>query len=424
MLREPQGLTPEQQHARREFVLRFQQLTGPVTAKGLEDTCFYRYFPVLALAEVGGEPDRLGISVDELHVIQRVRAETRPRGLSASATHDTKRGEDMRARLLVLSEIPNEWSQVVLRWREMNAPHRTRHGGKEYPDTLSEVFIYQSLLGGCPAAGPHSDPTFIPRLKAAVRKAFSEAKLHTSWINPNELFESAVEHFIDGILGDLEGPFLVDLERFAGRLKTPAILNSLVQTLVKIAGPGIPEIYQGTELWDHSFVDPDNRRPVNFDALASQLLTVSTVDDSKACDFLTQAMANPNDGAVKLFVLHRCLQLRHRRRASFESHRYEGCRISGPLARHAFGFARGHAGERVIGVAARLLAGLAAQGLIPVANTWADCFIEVPELSLNLRYRDVLTGHMFVPQTKDGCVGFALDDVFGKLPLALIEEYM
>jgi (1->4)-alpha-D-glucan 1-alpha-D-glucosylmutase len=226
LLRDPDGLDLDQRQARRDFVLRFQQLTGPVTAKGVEDTAFYRFYPLASLAEVGGDPDRIGASVDELHVINRLRAQSSPRSLSATATHDTKRGEDTRVRLHVLSELPDEWRAAVVRWRGMNAAHRVRVGAVELPDPPTDYFIYQSLIGGWPIGDLAGDPSFRDRFKAYIAKATAEAKVHTSWINPDASYERAVEGFLDAILDpDRSAEFLADVARFVAVIRLPAFLN-------------------------------------------------------------------------------------------------------------------------------------------------------------------------------------------------------
>lgn len=421
MLRDPGGLTAEQMQERKDFVLRFQQLTGPVTAKGIEDTAFYRYFPLLALSEVGINPDQLGVSVDEFHFVQRLRAETRPKALSASCTHDTKRGEDARARLCVLSEMASEWGETVLRWRQMNEPLRVQHAGKDAPDNITETFIYQSLLGGCPIAGLDLSGDFLGRFKASLRKALAEAKRDTSWTNPDRDYESAIDSFVDSLLcEDKSGAFLADFRRFLLRIKMPGVLNSLAQVILKFVCPGVPELYQGTEGWDHSFVDPDNRRPVDFEALGARLCSVA--EPSVAPAQVAKWLSNPDDGLIKMFVTMRCAQLRHERTAALESHRYEVCRVSGPLARHVVAFARGYPGHRVIAMVGRLFGDLAKQGVPPTGAVWRDTFVDVSELMPQGRYVNVLTNEILTLSANGPAQGFALEQTFQALPFALIRE--
>lgn len=421
MLRDPGGLTADQMQERKDFVLRFQQLTGPVTAKGLEDTAFYRYFPLLGLSEVGVNPDHLGVSVDEFHFVQRLRAETRPKGLSASATHDTKRGEDARARLCVLSEIAPEWVQTVLRWRELNAPLRVHHAGKYAPDDITETFIYQSLLGGCPPEGLDVSGDFPSRFKASLHKALAEAKRDTSWTNPDKAYEAAIDRYVDALLSEEKSAaFLADFRAFFLRLKVPGVLNSLAQVILKFACPGVPELYQGTEGWDHSFVDPDNRRPVAFETLGARLSAVA--DAPVSAEQVAMWLQKPDDGLIKMLVTQRCAQLRHQRAAALESHRYEVCRVWGPLARHVVAFARGYPGQRVIALVGRLFGELSKDGVVPTGKAWSETFVDVAELIPQARYVNVLTGEAIIPGTNNGAQGFALDQTFTTLPFALIRE--
>ena len=420
----PRGWTTSSAGPAASFALRFQQLTGPVMAKGVEDTAFYRFFPLASLSEVGGDPDRMGGSVDELHVINRLRAQTTPRGLSASATHDTKRGEDTRARLHVLSEVPDAWKAAVQRWRQLNAPLRARPVAAELPDPLTDYFIYQSMVGGWPLGGLEGDREFPSRLKAYIRKANAEAKLNTSWINPNEVFEKAVDEFLDGLLDPgRSAAFLEDLQGFVDRIRLPGLLNGLTQVLLKVACPGVPDVYQGSELWDFSYADPDNRRPVDFAARAALLGRVRAAVAEDPARAAAAFLAAPDDGAVKVLVLARALAVRRTRRAAFESARYEGCAVRGSRARHVIAFARGEVGGRVFAVTGRLYARLVADG--PggaVGAAWGGTRVQIVEPSPGARYREALTERDLAPERVDGGASFALEDVFRCLPVALIEE--
>ena len=424
LLRDPQGLDDEQRQARREFALRFQQLTGPVTAKGVEDTAFYRFYPLASLAEVGGDPDRIGSSVDELHVINRLRAQSTPRSLSASSTHDTKRGEDTRARLHVLSEVPDAWRAAVLRWRDLNAPHRSRPAVAEIPDAHTDYFIYQSLVAGWPAGGVASDPAFVSRFKAYIRKANAEAKLHTSWINPNETFEKAIEQFLDAILDPgRSDAFLADVQRFVNTIELPGFLNGLTQVLLKVASPGVPDVYQGTEGWDLSYADPDNRRPVDFAARTALLEKVKGEAARDAAQAASAFLGQADSGLVKAFVLAQALAVRRSRRVAFESARYEGLVPHGPRARHVIAFSRGEMGGRVFAVAGRLFARLVeANPNGAVGDAWGEDGVQIAELLPGARYREALTERALTPERVNGVSGFALADVFRHLPVALIEE--
>ena len=423
LLRDPEGLSPAESDARRDFVLRVQQLTGPVMAKGVEDTAFYRYFPLLSLAEVGGDPDRLGITVADFHGINKTRAQIQPGGLSASATHDTKRGEDLRARLHVLSEVAKEWSQAVTHWREMNQAHRADSSGAEQVDAAIELFIYQSLVGAWPLGGLQAEPEFVPRFLAYVRKAMAEAKLRTSWINPDADYEQAVSSFVDVLLDPVRsGPFLTSLAEFAARIAGPGMWNSLAQVLLKVAGPGVPDIYAGSDLWDFSFTDPDNRRPVDFQRRQSLLAQVEEQAASDPAGTAGALLARPESGAIKLFVLQRALQVRKAHAETFAGSTYQPCAASGRRDRHVVAFARGEGGRRVVAVTGRLFTRLAENQERPVGNAWYDTRVALPDMPAGARYREALTDRWLSPERRDDAASFAMADVCAILPVALIEE--
>jgi (1->4)-alpha-D-glucan 1-alpha-D-glucosylmutase len=417
LLRDPDGLDAAID-ARRDFVLRLQQLTGPVAAKGVEDTAFFRYFPLLSLAEVGGDPDRLGLSLEEFHASMRRRAE-RPGGLSATATHDTKRGEDARARLHVLSELPRRWSEAVLGWRELNAPLRAAG----LPDPLTELYIYTSLVGAWPPGGLDAESTFGDRFVAHVAKSLAEAKLHTSWINPDAAYEHAVAAFARALIDDERGAlFRASIAAFVASLEPAGLLNALAQVLLKIAAPGVPDVYWGNELWDFSFSDPDNRRPVDFARRSSILAEVRRGAEVGARETARALLANPADGAIKTFVLHRALATRGARRDAFESTAYAPCAARGPLARHVVAFARGAPGRRVVAATGRLFVKLTEGGRAPLGEVWRDTAIALPAPAPRAGYREALTGRRLAPVARDGGWELALPEVFETLPLALIVE--
>ena len=272
-----------------EFVLRFQQFTSPVMAKGVEDTAFYCYNRLTAMCEVGGDPARNGISLEEFHAYQQKMQSTHPSTMTTLSTHDTKRSDDVRARLAVLTEIPHEFADAISRWTALNEPRKTN----SLPDRNSEYFLYQTLVGAWPI-----DPE---RTKAYMQKAMREAKLQTSWVANNKEFEDALNGFIDAILAD--PAFVTELESFVSRVLLPGRINSLTQTLLKSLGPGVPDLYQGSELWDLSLVDPDNRRPVDYDRRRLLLAELANLPPA-------QILARMDDGLPKLHVVHQCLLLR------------------------------------------------------------------------------------------------------------------
>ena len=329
-----------------EFALRFQQFTGPVMAKSLEDTAFYRYNRFIALNEVGGNPSQFGVGPKEFHEACAESQRRWPRGLLATSTHDTKRSEDVRARLAVLSEIPEQWSQAVRRWAELNRVYWSAE-----PDRNVEYVIYQTLCGAWPIS--------TERMWQYVNKAMRESKLKTSWTKPDEGYEQNVRGFVDGILTDRS--FVSDLENFVGTLIPFGRINSLAQTLLKLTSPGVPDLYQGTELLDFSLVDPDNRRPVDYELRRSLLSVVE-------CAKVGEIVKRPEEGATKLWLIHRTLTLRKARPALFgPDGLYEPLHAAGRRANHVVAFMRGGG---VITVVPRLAVGL--------GSRWDDTSIIIP----------------------------------------------
>jgi (1->4)-alpha-D-glucan 1-alpha-D-glucosylmutase len=330
-----------------ELVMRFQQLTGPVMAKGVEDTAFYCFNRLVALNEVGGDPEHFGFSPDEFHkACVETQAEW-PRSMLASSTHDTKRSEDVRARLYLLSEIPDHWREAVQRWTKLNKHYR-RDG---LPDRNAEYLLYQTLVGAWPIT--------TERMIAYMEKASREAKVHTSWTNPNLDYDAALRQFIEGILNDQE--FKADLETFVKPLIEPGCVNSLAQTLIKLTAPGVPDFYQGTELWDLSLVDPDNRRPVDY-ALRHRLL--SELDGMT----VEEIWSRIDEGLPKLWIISQTLKLRGSRKLLEPESGYRPLVARGEKSAHVLAFARG---ERAITVVPRLV--------IKLGGSWADTVLELPE---------------------------------------------
>ncbi|MBV8857291.1 MAG: malto-oligosyltrehalose synthase, partial [Acidobacteria bacterium] len=267
LLKDPKGTGPEERAERRDFALRFQQVTSPVTAKGLEDTAFYRFYPLASLNEVGGEPALIGVSAERFHERNRDRQETWPHTLSATSTHDTKRGEDVRARLNALSEMPREWQAALASWGRLNSSKKAVVEDQPAPDRNDEYLLYQTLLGAWPAEPLDAEGLgrFRERIAEYMQKATREAKVHTSWINPNEEYDAAVREFVGRLLRGGDGDaFLQDFLPLQRRVAFFGYFNALAQVLLKLTSPGVPDLYQGSELWDLSLVDPDNRRPVDY----------------------------------------------------------------------------------------------------------------------------------------------------------------
>jgi (1->4)-alpha-D-glucan 1-alpha-D-glucosylmutase len=365
LLEDPKGLTREQQAERRDFVLRFQQLTSPVTAKGLEDTAFYRFYPLSSLNEVGGEPAIFGVSLARFHERNQDRRETWPHALSATSTHDTKRGEDVRSRINVLSEIPEEWNRAIYRWREMNRPKKARVEGGEAPDANEEYLLYQTLLGTWPLeeADDAAHEEYVGRIRGYMQKAIKEAKLHTSWINPDEEYERAVADFVGAVLDrEANARFTSDLAAFQRLTARAGMLNSLSQTLLKIAAPGVPDFFQGTEIWDFSLVDPDNRRPVDYELRRRLLDSLRAGEERGRAALVEELVASPADGRVKLYVTSRALSFRKNRRALFAAGEYLPLEAEGARSRSVVAFARRDGAEEALVVAGRFFTRLGARG--------------------------------------------------------------
>ena len=399
-----------------DFAMRFQQLTAPVTAKGVEDTAFYRSLRLTALNEVGGDPGRFGTTVEEFHRLNARRAAHHPRALLATATHDMKRGEDVRARLAVLSEIPEEWRAALGRWSRLNRKHRGS------VSTLAEYLVYQTLIGAWPvellAAEP--DPgalrAFADRIAAYALKAAREAKLRTSWTNPDLGYEAALERFVRALLDPRRAPqFLADLRAFVHGIAPSAVANGLAQAVLKATAPGVPDTYQGTELWDASLVDPDNRRPVDFGARAALL---RALDEALAAGMPRDALAgellaNWGDGRIKLYVLSTLL--RHVAAAGWPAGAYVPLEATGPHAQHAVAFARGAALVAV----PRLPRTLAGERP-PLGEVWAATALVLPA-EASARYRDVLSGRVVTVTERGGRSVLPLAEVLAVLPVAVLE---
>jgi (1->4)-alpha-D-glucan 1-alpha-D-glucosylmutase len=350
------GRPPHSAPRVRRFALKVQQFTGPVMAKSLEDTAFYRYHRLLALSEVGGDPAAIALSTDAFHQMMRIRARDWPHGMTATATHDTKRGEDARARLIALSEIPGEWTSAVARWKILNARHLAVEGEMRAPSATFEYMLYQSLLGAWPL--DQREDNFLERMQAYALKAAREGKQETSWLNPHQRYETGVQAFLARILDrSTSAEFLDSLETLARRLALLGALNSLSQITLKATMPGVPDFYQGTEFWDLSLVDPDNRRPVDFAERARVLATVEAPD----WDRLIQ---NWPDGHLKLAWTRHLLKLRNELADVFTHGDYLPLEVTGPHRDHVIAFARRHGRAAAITVVAKTLAPLSQAGRV------------------------------------------------------------
>ena len=427
LLDDPKGLTAAERVERRDFVLRFQQLTSPVMAKGLEDTTFYRYYPLASLNEVGGEPAIFGVSVARFHRRNSERQEQWPHTLAATSTHDTKRSEDVRARLNALSEMPEEWNRAIHRWRELNRTLKASHDGAHVPDANEEYLLYQTLVGTWPLR-PMSEAehnAYVTRIQDYIFKALKEAKLHTSWVNPDEAYEQAVRDFVQTVLRpDEDNRFLADFVAFQHTTARAGMLNSLAQTLLKITVPGIPDFYQGTELWHFCLVDPDNRRPVDYTQRQTLLATLQRGGTNPQA-LVNELLCAPEDGRLKLYVTSRALAFRRTHADLFTHGEYLPLLARGTHAEHVLSFTRKLAAQEVVVIAGRFFVGLGAtrtQSLALNATLWDDTTLPLGPNFAAARYRDVFTGREFDALDALGGKELRLADVLSPLPVALLER--
>jgi len=381
LFRFPENLDEEQRAAHAEFVLKFQQFTGPITAKGLEDTVFYIYNRLAALNEVGGEPQLFGLSVEAFHQRNLRRQRDWPASLLATSTHDSKRSEDVRARMLAISEIPPLWGRSLQKWRTTNRRFKKQIDDAEAPDAGEEYLLYQTLLGSWPvdldgAPVPSVGPEFIARIQRYMAKALKEAKLNTSWIQPNENWDHAMEEFVAGILE--AGPrnkFLPAFLPVAAEIAHLGAINSLAQTAIKLTAPGVPDIYQGTEIWDDSLVDPDNRRPIDYGQRREMLTQIENVPANE----LMQCWP---DGRIKMRLTQRLLHLRRENPELFREGIYEPINFGGAFADCAIGFVRRRGDRAIIVIVPRLSSRV---GFPPIGDRWQDTHVVLPAGMSDLR---------------------------------------
>ncbi|HJT33185.1 MAG TPA: malto-oligosyltrehalose synthase [Pirellulales bacterium] len=423
LLEHPPHLSEQQREERREFALRFQQLSGPVTAKGIEDTAFYRDYPLLSLSEVGGDPEAFGTTLEEFHRRNRERQERWPHTLLASSTHDTKRSEDVRARINLLSQCPGEWEQAILRWRSINQRYKTEVDGAEAPSANEEYLLYQTLVGAWPIdagsqAGGEAWQDFVGRIRQFMIKAMKEAKLNTSWTNPSEDWEGAVERFVTSVLDGQTSPdFLRDFEQFHAPLAVAGMHNALAQVVLKTCSPGVPDFYQGTELWDLSLVDPDNRRPVDFAARKERLAELKRRAAGDLGSLASELVAEWRDGRIKLFATCQALNFRRRCAELFQQGEYVPLEAGGPAAEHLCTFARRHEGQAALVAAPRWVLGMqSAENPLWRADAWRDTVVRLPWPSGE--WRDIFTGQRFAAEDRV----FPVSSLLGSFPVALLES--
>ncbi|MBE0569122.1 MAG: malto-oligosyltrehalose synthase [Deltaproteobacteria bacterium] len=407
------------------FLMRWQQFTGPIMAKGVEDTSLYIHNRLVSMNEVGGNPASAGVPVNAFHNRCGTAAGRWPHAMNASSTHDTKRSEDVRARINVLSEIPEEWEAHLTRWSGWNAGKKRVVNGIRVPDPAEEILVYQTLLGAWPLE-EEEIPGLSARIESYMVKALREAKVHTRWIRPNPQHESAVREFVSSLLEDPSpdtNAFLADFLPFQRKVAHYGAINGLAQLLVKIAAPGVPDIYQGTETWDFSLVDPDNRRAVDFgkrNGLLNQLLTREQQGQSALAEEL---LSSWRDGRIKLYVTCKALNFRRERKELFRDGAYLPLPVAGGHREHALAFARGKGESWAIAAVPRLSTRLAPDGGFPLGETaWgARTVLRLPA-DLPGRWRNAFTGEMLQAAETGGEKILHLQEVFRLFPVALLES--
>jgi (1->4)-alpha-D-glucan 1-alpha-D-glucosylmutase len=406
-----------------EFVMELQQLTGPVMAKAVEDTAFYAYNRLTSLNEVGGDPEQFGLSLEAFHRQNADRRRHWPHSMLATSTHDTKRSEDVRARINVLSEIPTEWGAALERWSRFNAGQKSEVDGELAPDRNDEYLFYQTLVGAWPLDSCTAEEfaDFRERISAYMLKAVKEAKVHTSWVNPNEAYNHAVSEFVKQVLiADPKSGFLSDFMYFHRGIAYPGMLNSLAQTLLKIASPGVPDFYQGTELWDFSLVDPDNRRAVDFGKRIQLLEELKQREKEDRPALVQDLLTHWVDGRIKLYVTYKGLSFRRSHRSLFEEGNYLPIDASDRARDHICAFARQKGETRALVAVPRLITKLLRAERPPLGEgTWGSSALVLPGDAPD-GWINILTGdELKAVPAKPGKL-LPLASVFQNFPLALL----
>jgi (1->4)-alpha-D-glucan 1-alpha-D-glucosylmutase len=399
-----------------KFAMKFQQYTGPVHAKGVEDTAFYRWGPLISLNEVGAEPQFFGITVAEFHHSNAERRAHWPLSMSTTATHDTKRGEDARMRINVLSEIPAQFRTWLAQCRRMNSGAKTIMDGAAAPDRADEYLYYQALLGAWPAGSPvEPGDSFLERMREYMRKATKEKKVHTSWIHPSEAYDEAVTGFVSHTLsGRRSERFRGIFAAFHARVARFGMLNSLSQLVLKLCSPGVPDFYQGRELWDFSLVDPDNRAPVDFELCQRRLSEVEPLLGRGNADGVRELLEEWVDGGIKMLITAAGLRLRREWKDVFLDGSYEPVETGGSRRDHVVAFQR-RLGERtLVAVAPRLFVALTApDDRWPLGEAvWQDTSLMIPDGT----FTDSLSGSRVT--CRDGKL--FLGDVLRACPVAIL----
>jgi (1->4)-alpha-D-glucan 1-alpha-D-glucosylmutase len=421
LLAAPEHVRPEQRESRLAFVTRWQQFTGSIMAKGFEDTALYVYFPLSSLNEVGGDPRVEGTDPLAFHRFVAARQGRWPHSLNATTTHDTKRSEDTRARISVLSELPERWAECLHAWSRMNEQFASKADGIGVPDRNEEYLFYQTLMGAWPLE-EDGWRDFLPRLQEYFIKASREANVRTRWVAPNQAHESALRHFVAGVVDrERNREFCADFEQTHQCVALYGMLNGLGQTLLKAASPGVPDCYQGSELWDLRLVDPDNRGLIDYDSRRTALAGLRAAGASRGERDVEALLASWPDGRVKMHVLATALNARQANPALFNDGRYEVLAAEGEHAHRVVAFARVHAGDWAISVIPRCLASVEAPLMRRDCRRkfWKATQLALPE-NAPKRWTNLLAGNAVPPIGITSRGAFELAEVFERFPLALL----
>jgi (1->4)-alpha-D-glucan 1-alpha-D-glucosylmutase len=428
LLNFPGDFTEAEQREGLDFVMRFQQITGPVMAKGVEDTVFYVYNRLVSLNEVGGSPERFGTSLDTFHGKNIERMKYWPHALITTSTHDTKRSEDVRARINVLSEIPDEWRKSLISWARFNRKKKPVVEGMRVPERNEEYLLYQTLIGAWPVKTDDKTEyeAFKKRIKDYMLKAVREAKVNTSWINPDTIYEDALMVFIDTIMKDTpENMFLKDFRPFREKVSAYGMFNSLSQTLLKIASPGVPDFYQGSETWNYRLVDPDNREPVDYSFRKEMLEELKRRESKTPLHELARDLtANKENGRIKLYLTYKALNYRNMNKDLFEQGEYLPLEVMGEKRDNVCAFVRRTGDAKAIVVVPRFFA-----RLIPLSGdpplgeaVWTDSFIVIPMAEPGASYRNIFTGETLTARYHNDANSLFLSEVLGNFPVAVLER--